>query len=431
MAGLSIADPVIRAKLVRISDGLMVAVAVSLPWSTSATSILLVLWLLGCCPTLEWSGVRRELMTPAGGLPVLLFMLGMLGMAWADVTLLERLKGLDGFFKLLVIPLLMVHFRRSDNGMRVFIGFLFACVVLLIASWIVTIWPDIPKGSIDPGVAVKAYIVQSAEFTMCAAGLLYLAVEAARGGRWSILTASLVLALAFLHDVFFIATSRTTLVVIPVLILIYGARQFGWKGFFGAAAAGLAIAAALWTTSPYLRDRAISVLTQTEKFAYENKTTSTGQRIVYWTKSLHIIENAPLIGHGTGSITEMFRRAAIGYSGVWAEVASNPHNQTLTVAIQLGLIGTTALWAMWVSHFLLFRGAGLVAWLGLVVVAQNVVGSLFNSFLFDFTEGWLYVLGVGVAGGMVLRQFDAARAGRENPQNMILDDLAQRNANAP
>jgi O-antigen ligase len=55
-----------------------------------------------------------------------------------------------------------------------------------------------------------------------------------------------------------------------------------------------------------------------------------------------------------------------------------------------------------------------VAWLGLVVVAQNVVGSLFNSFLFDFTEGWLYVFGVGVAGGRVLRQCDAARAGRDN-----------------
>jgi hypothetical protein len=32
---------------------------------------------------------------------------------------------------------------------------------------------------------------------------------------------------------------------------------------------------------------------------------------------------------------------------------------------------------------------------------------LFNSYLFDFTEGWLYVMGVGVAAGMVLRQFDA------------------------
>jgi len=69
------------------------------------------------------------------------------------------------------------------------------------------------------------------------------------------------------------------------------------------------------------------------------------------------------------------------------------------------------LWAMWVSQLAWFRGTGVVAWIGLIVVTQNIVGSLFNSFLFDFTEGWLYVLGVGVAAGMILRQFDAARAG--------------------
>jgi hypothetical protein len=28
--------------------------------------------------------------------------------------------------------------------------------------------------------------------------------------------------------------------------------------------------------------------------------------------------------------------------------------------------------------------------------------SVFNSHLFDFHAGWMYVLGVGVAGGMVL-----------------------------
>jgi hypothetical protein len=32
---------------------------------------------------------------------------------------------------------------------------------------------------------------------------------------------------------------------------------------------------------------------------------------------------------------------------------------------------------------------------------QNFFTSLFNSHLFDFHEGWMYVLGVGIAGGMV------------------------------
>ena len=58
---------------------------------------------------------------------------------------------------------------------------------------------------------------------------------------------------------------------------------------------------------------------------------------------------------------------------------------------------------MWIAHLLLFRAEGMAAWIGLVVVIQNVVGSLFNSLLFDFTQGWMYVVGVGIAGGVVLQ----------------------------
>ena len=65
---------------------------------------------------------------------------------------------------------------------------------------------------------------------------------------------------------------------------------------------------------------------------------------------------------------------------------------------------------MWIAHLALFRGSGLVAWLGIVIVVQNVVSSLFNSHLFDFLHGWLYVFGLGVIGGMALHQ-----AARESP----------------
>ena len=88
--------------------------------------------------------------------------------------------------------------------------------------------------------------------------------------------------------------------------------------------------------------------------------------------------------------------------------STNPHNQTLAVAIQLGLVGVAVLWAMWIAHLLVFRGNGLVEWIGLVVVVvQNIVGSIFNSHLFDFVQGWTYVIGVGVAGATVLRANDS------------------------
>ncbi len=83
--------------------------------------------------------------------------------------------------------------------------------------------------------------------------------------------------------------------------------------------------------------------------------------------------------------------------------AANPHNQTFAVAIQPGLVGNMGRVAMGIAHLLLFRAESSVAWIGLVIVVQNIVGSLFNSHLFDFTHGWGYVIGVGIAGGMVLK----------------------------
>jgi len=72
-------------RLHQAADWLAVAVVVSLPWSTSASVILIVLWLVAVLPTLAVTDIRRELLTAAGGLPVLLWLFAAIGMVWADV----------------------------------------------------------------------------------------------------------------------------------------------------------------------------------------------------------------------------------------------------------------------------------------------------------------------------------------------------------
>jgi hypothetical protein len=68
---------------------------------------------------------------------------------------------------------------------------------------------------------------------------------------------------------------------------------------------------------------------------------------------------------------------------------------------------------MWIAQVVRFWRPGGLAWIGLVVVAQNIVGSLFNSFIFDFTEGWIYAFGVGVMAGILKQQKErAGRSGR-------------------
>ena len=40
----------------------------------------------------------------------------------------------------------------------------------------------------------------------------------------------------------------------------------------------------------------------------------------------------------------------------------------------------------------------------MIVVSQNVFDSLFNSHISDYVESWIYVMGVGIAAGIVSRR---------------------------
>jgi O-antigen ligase len=252
------------------------------------------------------------------------------------------------------------------------------------------------------GVPVKDYIVQSGEFLLCAFALGHLAIAAGRARAYALAAALTALALLFLADVFYVAASRAMLVVLPFLLVLLGWQRFGWKGGVATLVAGASLAAVAWGTSPYLRARVIGVVSEIGNYERAGAETSSGYRLEFWKKSIEIVATAPLIGHGTGSVEDEFRRVAESGSEMAATVTHNPHNQTFTIAIQCGLVGVAVLYAMWLAHLLLFRGSSLAAWLGMAVVIQNVVASLFNSQLFYFTPGWTYVFGVGVLGGMVL-----------------------------
>jgi O-antigen ligase len=395
-----------------IADWAAVGVAVTLPWSTSATAILIVLWLLAFIATFDTAGVRRELTGLAGGLPVLLWGFAALGMLWADVSWQERFGGLGGFNKLLVIPLLLAHFRRSERGSRVLIGFLASTTLLLLVSWALVLVPGLADLSKTPqvlGLPVKDYIAQSIEFLICVFVLLRIAIDTVRKD-WRPLLIELGLAVAFLANIFFVATGRTTLVLLPVLALWLGWRRLGWKGLVGAGVICCLLAPIIWEGSSYLRDRLSISATDLQSYEKSDTFNSTGLHLEFLRKSLLIVETAPVLGHGTGSIPEQFRKVTSDNEGASGVATVNPHNQIFGVAIQIGLIGTIVLVAMWLAHFMLFYSGSATAWAGMVVVVQNVISSLFNSHLFDFTEGWLYVFGVGVIGGMVLRERDGGPA---------------------
>ena len=202
----------------------------------------------------------------------------------------------------------------------------------------------------------------------------------------------------------FVSISRTALVTMPVMLGVFALLHLKWRSILIIVCAAAVAGGLAWATSPKLRWTAETFVRDYQLYQEQN---TRRRSACGWSSTENrcgFFSEAPLFGHGTGAIHSLFEQAAVGQRGAGAEVVANPHNQTLNVAIQWGAIGVVALYAMWLLHLLLFRGEGLATWIGLMVVVQNIFTSLFNSHIFDFNEGWMYVLGVGIAGGMVLRQ---------------------------
>ncbi len=397
----------VRGRLETAARIFAVLTAVSLPWSSSATSICAVLWLVTLLPGIAWNSFRPTAEAPAAYMPVMLVVLAVAGMLWADVTWSERIEGLAPFVKLLIVPLLMFQFSTRDGGNQVLLGFLISATVLLFLSWLFVAAPQLSLGQPNKGygIPVKDYISQSGIFTLCAFALIERAlVEWKRSRGMAILLA--IFACVFLANIIFVALARTFLVVIVILFVLLGLLRLSRGGFAILIALGVVCAALSWSASGYLRDRVNGVIPEINTFSPAHDTSS-GARLSFWKDSIEIFRDAPVLGHGTGSIREMFSRQAREAMNTPA-AASNPHNQTFAIAIQLGGFGALMLFAMWIVHVKLFLVQDTIGWIGLSVVIQNVVGSLFNSHLFDFTQGWIYVFGVGVAGGLVLRRHAVA-----------------------
>jgi len=390
----------------RAADGLAAVAVASLPWSTTATGIFVTAWFVVLVSAIEIASLRREIVSLAGGLPIVLVAIAAVGMSWSEASLSERLQGLEGFCKLLFIPFLLVQFRRSERGWWVILWFLGASILLLLVSSGLAWFPGLPwRGRAQmPGVPVKDYISQSGVFALCAFALLGHATDVWRGHGRLLDFALVFIAAAFIANIAFVETGRTTLVTIAVLVPMFGFRLFGWRGIVAAGAVGCAVAGTLWMSSSYLRERVMHAVEEVQLYRTENAPTSSGLRLEFWRRSIDVVSKSPIAGHGTGSIPMLLMPGVERDTNADPFATVNPHNQIFVVAIQLGLIGTSALLAMWIAHLRLFRGDGLISWIGLVAVVENMVGSLLNSHLSDFTQGWIYVFAVGVLGGMALRQ---------------------------
>ncbi len=426
-----------REQCAGIADIAALALAAILPWSTSGTAIAAVIFIAASLGSLEWKSFSRVLARPVIYVPLAFVALFALGMVWAtEIDWKARLHGLNPALRFCVLPLLFYHFEHSERGWQVAKAFFWSCALLMIASWLSWLM-NIQMSRMPVGVPVKNYIDQGQEFSLCIAGGLWWLHRAIKARDYKPAAWIAALLLLFLLNLAFVVASRTALLMVPIFIIAFGIVHLGRKAAIALLIAVVVGSTLLWIASPYMRARISSISNEVHSYFSEcAPISSMGERLLFWHKSVDFIGAAPVLGHGTGTVHHLFTEYAktrlypadvnvhenifrergvllpknqkiclhdVGYA------VGNPHQQILSVGIQTGLVGIALLLALWFAHLRWFLPAMSAAgWLGFALVFQNIVTSLANSHLFDFTPGWIYVIGVGLAGGLLMQEKKAA-----------------------
>jgi O-antigen ligase len=383
-----------------------IATGFTLPFSTSGQAIAVSIFVVLALLTLDRPRFAATLRAPAAWLPVALFALITVGVLWSMQPYGAAIKWVGPYAKLLLIPLVMATAFTERQALQVAYGFLAACIMLLILSWAYVIWPTAswPSGMFKtPGVPFKDNAVQSGCFALCAFGLAIGAIRLwAHNTRLAV--AMIALAILFFADVFLIYLSKTGAIMATALVGLFVFHAGGWRRALMIGVAAVVVIGVALLMSPQAQRRIAEIGTDINASSGQTaggETVSTAARMDFWTKAIGFAKAAPLLGHGTGSIKPLYQSMEATKPSPYGEATPDPHNQTLHVVLQVGVIGGLVLWAMWIAHARLFWARDFASVMGQAIVLQNVIGGLFNSHISAVTQGMLYCLAVGLLASVI------------------------------
>jgi len=385
-----------------------IAMGFSIPISTALDNILLFLVLL----FLLLSGNYKHKLKSITANPVAMASLALvaillLGGLYGSAEFADALHYWRKYAHLLLIVLLIPLFEDKPSREYAIAGFMIAMAVTLLLSYLTASgWfpaNKIMQGPADNAYVFKLHITQNVFMAFFAYLLAAKALTAPVPWKR---TAFGLAAVVAAYNVLFMVQGRTGYVVLAVLLTYFCFRWLRWKGIAIAVLAGIAVAAAGYYGSHTLRGRVNLVATELAAWqAGHGPATSSGLRMDYYTNSLKIIADHPILGVGTGGFGKAY---AAKVKGTEMAPSNNPHNQYLLVTAQLGMIGLAVLLYLFYSQW---RAAVLLPSQFEQIVARGMLltimsGSLLNSLLLDHAEGFFFswMSGVLFAGLNAARQ---------------------------
>jgi len=368
-----------------------IALGFSVIVSTALNGMLMALLLVAWLASGRWDGKLSLVRTnPVAVATLGLLLVGMIGMLWSQGTSDDILLFAKKYSKLLLIPILVTVLTDSADRGRGLAAMTVGLLLTLAASyglWVGLLPPVYPlTGTVDNPTAFKNHISHSV--FMAFGVLLFLTLAWRAASSW---TRWLWAGLALLGsvNVLLMVQGRTGYLVLAGIVMVALFQWLRWRGL-GIAAVVVAIAfmSTFWL-SPTFKHRVDLAVAQAQHWTPHQVSApddSIGLRLEFYTNTLTLIREHPLIGVGTAGFPAAYAKLVAGRE---ANLARNPHNQYLLTTAELGIVGLITLLAFFYWYWR--ASAGLPQprdrLLAQGLLTLMVIGCLFNSFLLDHNEG--------------------------------------------
>lgn len=282
----------------------------------------------------------------------LLFLMLALAMSWGATPVREAAGILGKYIDLAFIPLLMLAFadlatRRwaqyaflAAMGLTLFLSYLVGLNVLPVKSWMSEF-----ASSSNP-VIFHSHITQNNMMAFA----IFLSLLNLRDARaLHVRLAWGTFAVLGIANVLFMVQGRTGYAILLLLLGWFAwtslarvaerrGKRLGWRQGALVGLAGLVFAASAYFASPRLHERVSLMAAEYQKWQTDKSDigSSTGQRLNFYSNTLQIVAEHPLLGVGTGGFPAAYERQTQGQKVMKTH---NPHNEYLMIAVQTGLAG--------------------------------------------------------------------------------------------
>ncbi|MFN0263123.1 O-antigen ligase family protein [Tepidamorphus sp. 3E244] len=367
-----------------------------------AASLLTLMLLRGDFQKLRWHW-HSPLVMPI----MVLFLLFMVSMLWSNAPLEDVKDHWSKYLKLICLPALILALARGRCPEAALYAAFVGLTILLALSVAHFIWPGLsfwPDDAHVPGVPIRTYTLMNLGSVILAHGLLLFAWREAKFGCKKKAALAVVVALVALAHLLFVVPSRTGVVVLIASLGLLCVQIGGAKHIVVGIGAAVIMSILVYSGVPKVRERFDAIQSELATSLESGAATSSGIRWEMWRSGIKMVANAPIIGHGIGSLPQLYRSAAAESEHGQLLPTEDPHSQPLSMAIPFGAVGVVILLTVWGGQIYYFCQSGSIsAFLGQAVVVQNIVAGLFNSSITAFDLGWFYVTLVGILAAAVWR----------------------------